>query len=108
MPQNSEATKTKAKEWLLNWLLPGDKVYCILRHKSTSGMRREISLVIFNGPDHLRLYLDHHTCDLLNYRMGKNEGVIVNGCGMDMGGHLVSSLSRALFDDERALKYEWL
>jgi hypothetical protein len=40
--------------------------------------------------------------------MGKNEGVIVNGCGMDMGGHLVSSLSRALFDDERALKYEWL
>ena len=42
----------------------------------------------------------------------KNQTIIkvvgVGGCGMDMGFHLVYTLSRELFDDGYYVKHEWL
>jgi hypothetical protein len=40
--------------------------------------------------------------------MGKQDGIIRNGCGMDMGADLVMNLSYALFGDSYALRQEWL
>jgi hypothetical protein len=37
-----------------------------------------------------------------------SDTIRVSGCGMDMGYHLVHSLSYALYGDGYALKHEWL
>ena len=74
---------------------PGDTVYTVLRHVSRSGMSRSISV------------LDHDNHDVsfwVSRALGwpvdqKNYGVKVSGCGMDMGFHLVYSLSHVLFPD---------
>ena len=33
----------------------------------------------------------------LGWRLGKNEGIVVDGCGMDMGFHLVYSLGATIW-----------
>jgi hypothetical protein len=40
--------------------------------------------------------------------MGKRDGVIVRGCGMDMGFALIARVAVGLHDEQRALKHEWL
>ena len=92
----------------------GETVHCILRHVSRSGMQRVIQLVVFrkNQP----LWIGYAAAKLLGYRYDENrEGIIVGGCGMDMGFHLVYNLSNALFclkkydhDSAYALKHSWL
>lgn len=51
----------------------------------------------------------------LGNRGKKGQGLVVNGCGMDMGFHLVNNLSMHLFCPEKythegayALKHEWI
>lgn len=81
----------------------GSTVYTILRHASASGMSRRITLVVFRGGE--PLYLDAYVADLLGYKRHPDQGIIVSGCGMDMGFHSVDSLSRALCVD---LTHRWL
>lgn len=115
-------TKEKAKRAaeyrakLLEHLTPGQTVYCILRHVSASGMSRRISLLVPdpNGGDPFEIsgWVGH----VLGLRRNDRDGgLVVSGCGMDMGFHLVSSLSRALWPhghgDMRAdyvLRSRWL
>ncbi len=80
---------------------PGDTVYCILRHRSASGMSRRISLAIIanrgDGGHYLRT-IDHLAADAAGFRTSSNhDGLAVSGCGMDMGFHTVYSLGRSLF-----------
>jgi hypothetical protein len=77
---------------LLDILKPGDTVYCVLRHVSRSGMRREISLFTKD----MRC-IDGLAARALGYRIGKRGGLVVTGCGMDMGFHLVYNLGWSLF-----------
>jgi hypothetical protein len=43
------------------------------------------------------------------FRLNKNgNGLVVGGCGMDMGFHAVYTLSRILYNDGYALKQRWL
>ena len=93
----SKQEQTEALERLRGWLKPGDTVHCILRNVSRSGMQREIGLVIQKGDS--MLHPNHAAACVLGERLGKRDGVIVGGCGMDMGFHLVYSLSRRLFPD---------
>jgi hypothetical protein len=87
-------------------------VHTALRHVSSSGMSRDISLLTVDG-DGLR-----NVTYLAAVAMGetpkdrRGQWVIrVGGCGMDMGFHLVSSLSWCLYQgQERAdyvLRQEW-
>lgn len=79
-------------------LQPGDKVYCILRHRSASGMTRVIEFIAIkdNAPRRLSGYIS----DALGMPYNrKHDGVTVRGCGMDMGFHVVYNLGRALFPD---------
>jgi hypothetical protein len=103
-----------AKERLLtHYLKPGTKVYTILRHVSSSGMSRNISLVIANGDEVIDItyYAAHALEDKLIESKG-HRAIRVNGCGMDMGFHLVYNLSSVLFaGQDRAgyvLKQAWL
>jgi hypothetical protein len=88
-------------------------VYTILRSVSASGMTRHISLKVADGSSIYDItYLTAKVLgDKLHDRNGFNT-IKVNGCGMDMGFHIVYSLSSVLFaGQERAgykLSQRWL
>lgn len=69
--------------------------------------------------------IDYWAARALGYRIGKHGGIVVGGCGMDMGFHLVYNLGRTLWptgtdnphgrrnghpdsDGGYALKHGWL
>lgn len=83
---------------LIGMLKAGDTVYTVLRHCSSSGMSRRISpVIILNGkPEDIS-----YTVAKLGIwkRRYPNEGLVVSGCGMDMGFHVVYEMSRVLFPD---------
>lgn len=86
---------------LREWLKPGDTVHTVLRHVSRSGMQREISLLhtsCENGEPVTR-DLTYNASRALGERIGKRDGIVMGGCGMDMGFALVYSLSSELFPE---------
>jgi len=98
---------------LTYYVKPGTKVYTILRHVSSSGMSRNISLVIADGEDIADI--TYYAAQALGDKLIESKGhraIRVNGCGMDMGFHLVYNLSSVLFaGQDRAgyvLKQAWL
>lgn len=94
MPKTGAARKQECRERLLSFIKPGDTIYCILRHVSRSGMQREISLLTSDMRN-----IDYLVSPLLGNRIGKHNGLVIGGCGMDMGFSLVYSLGYALFPD---------
>src|ERR1044071_1897880 len=85
----------EAKADLLKVLKPGDTVHLILRHVSKSGMRRDIAPVLMRNGE--PWYLTHNAAIVLDSKVGKHDGVVMDGCGMDMGFALVYHLSSVLF-----------
>ncbi len=109
-------------------LKPGSKVYTILRHVSASGMQRRISLCIpytyLDGRTGITT-LDYSVAIAIDAKLHPKGGIIVKGCGMDMGFELVYRLGCALWpngtdephgtrngEPDReggyALKHQWL
>lgn len=87
----------KATEYLHEYLKPGDKVYTILRQVSRSGMSRHISTVIStqDGGNYDITYL---VAKVLGERRNEHDGgLVVGGCGMDMGFDVVYRLGHALW-----------
>ena len=109
--------KELSKETLLRDYFNGQDratVYTVLRSVSSSGMTRHISLkVVDSDGDILDItYLAAQALgDKLHDKHGHNT-IKVSGCGMDMGFHLVYSLSSVLYaGQERAgykLAQRWL
>ena len=102
----SRVTKTEKKEAierLKEVIKPGDTLHLILRSVSRSGMCRRISVKKIVSKDERGtgiLHLDYN----INLALGQNpgdtdNGVRMDGCGMDMGLALVYALSFALFPD---------
>jgi hypothetical protein len=87
-------------------------VYTVLRHVSASGMSRDISLKVV---DRGELRDITYTAAIAMGETPKDKNghrvIRVSGCGMDMGYHLVHSLSSVLYPDQvRAgyvLDHEW-
>lgn len=77
-------------------LKPGDSVYTILKHVSKSGMSRDIDVVIVDGEDIKNI--SYWVACALDYKLN-NRGIRVGGCGMDMGFHLIYTLSSTLFSE---------
>lgn len=90
--------KAEALEVLRNTLKPGDTVYTIVRHVSSSGMSRVIDLLVFknNQPQ----YISWAASKVMDWTYDRNhDGLKVGGCGMDMCFHTVYTLGRYLFPD---------
>lgn len=90
--------RQEAIEKLKEWIKPGDTIYTTVKHVSRSGMMRVIDVhLIENNEPHWISYL---VSKVLEWGFDeKKEGVRVSGCGMDMGFHLVYTLSSILFRD---------
>ena len=114
MTATKTAAQTEAADRLRQWLKPGDTVYCILRHVSASGMSRRIfCLSIKPAPDMPegidRRHMDRNVAIVLGLReKPRAEGVIIGGCGMDMGFEIVYRLGHALYGDVTAFRHQWL
>ena len=99
----------EAREKLLeHYLTEGSRVYTIIRHVSTSGMSRDISLVIADKDGSI-CDITYYAAQALGNRLIERNGhraIRVQGCGMDMGFHLVYNLSSVLFHGQDRAGYE--
>lgn len=75
-------------------LKAGSTVYTVLRHVSTSGMTRHIDLYTIKNNQPQRI--SWSAAKAMGYTL-KDDGIVTQGCGMDMGFHLVYNLGRTLF-----------
>jgi len=102
----SKASKTEieeAKAKLRKWIKPGDTVYTILDHVSSSGMSRDIRVLLLSCEKGkaVDLHPNYAVATVLSYpRAKRGDGMRVGGCGQDMGFHIVHSLGYALFGEE--------
>lgn len=85
-----------ATKRLTEWLKPGDTVYTVVKKVSASGMSRHISCYIVRKGE---IYdITYYVGVLLGERRSPDtEGLVISGCGMDMGFHTVHALSHRLF-----------
>lgn len=95
LTKTHQAERHDAVTRLRELVKPGDTVYTVLRHVSSSGMTREISLYVMI--DNEPFWLTGLAARAMGDRTGKRDGIIVGGCGMDMGYHLVYNLGRTLW-----------
>jgi hypothetical protein len=90
-----QAEQNEAIERLRALLPVGSAVYCNLRHVSRSGMMRHISFHI--ATDDGIMDISWLVAKALDYKREDTHGALkVGGCGMDMGFHIVNSLSYAI------------
>ncbi len=97
-PKAKESESATALVDLRELVKPGSTVYTTLRHVSRSGMQRVIDmhLIIDNEPR----WIGYTAAKALDDRYDdRKQGIVVGGCGMDMGFHLVYGLSRRLFPE---------
>lgn len=98
--RTTKTERTEAAERLREWLRPGSTVYCILRHRSASGMSRVIQLVTIDPADCRHLFIGYNAAAAMDERYDRDrEGIRVSGAGMDMGFHLVYNLGATLWPD---------
>ena len=99
------------KQLLEHYVVKGDIVYAIVRGRSSSGMSHDISLKVIHAG---KLQdITYYAAHALGWRLVERNGqraIRVQGGGMDMRFHLVSTLSAVLFHGqdraEYALDYE--
>ncbi len=89
---------------------PDKRIFTTVTHKSKSGMQRCMDVYAFVvGKDTLKFRLTFPISKILDLKISKNrEGLILKGCGMNMGAWIAMELSRAIYDDPRAIKQESL
>jgi hypothetical protein len=97
MTKVQKAAQQDACEKLRKLIQPGDKVFTILDHVSKSGMTRHVrvKLISKDGTTHDPNYLVAQALDMRQAKRG--DGIVAQGCGMDMGYSLVYNLGYALF-----------
>jgi hypothetical protein len=95
--EGEAAYRAQARAHLLTMLKPGQTVYTVLQHVSSSGMSRRISLCIAQEGEVVTL--DAWAAAAMGDTVHEKGGIVASGCGMDMGFHLVYRLGRALWPD---------
>ena len=98
--------RLEAIEQLKQWIKPGDTVYTVLDHVSWSGMTRHIRVVVpmvegKNGNSTVDfIHPNYSVAKACGYRQAKRgDGLVVGGCGMDMGFSVVYDLSHVLYGE---------
>lgn len=82
-------------------LKPGQKVFTTLLHVSSSGMSRRIKVTLpvrgkTRADDTIR-DISHLVAGATGRKMGSDGGVVMGGCGMDMGFALVYEIGEAVW-----------
>jgi hypothetical protein len=79
---------------LRKWCRPGTRVYTTVTHVAASGMSRRIRVFVIrkNEPKEISGWVGH----LLGCKRHNDGGLVIHGCGMDMGYHIVMQMSYAL------------
>jgi hypothetical protein len=106
--------REEALKSLTKALKAGDTVYSVLRNVSRSGMSRQIDFYVI-GKDRKPWCISGLIRHVSGYACTESGALKVNGCGMDMGFHVVNNLSMTLFcpdkythDGAYALNHAWL
>lgn len=83
--------KAQAMEWLSKHIKHKTTIYTMLLHVSSSGMTRHIApLIVVDGKI---VNISYWIADALGYRRNKRgDGLVIGGCGMDMGYSLVYNI----------------
>lgn len=105
--QEQEA-REHARTRLRELLRPGDTVWTLTTHVSRSGMQRRIRVLVIQGGEPRDI--SPMVARALVWRYdgsGGVAGVVVNGVGMDMGFHLVYTLSYILATTITPLETTW-
>jgi hypothetical protein len=89
------AMKAQAIEYLHGLLKPGSEVLCSIRNVSRSGMSRRIDFYTVSGGD--LVMLTHKIADATDNRVSDKGGLIIGGCGMDMGFAVVYHLGAVMW-----------
>jgi hypothetical protein len=87
----------EARKQLVALCPPGTTVYTVLRHVARSGMSRRIDLYVIQDGEPRWLSGLYKAAEGITSR--KYDAVTVQGCGMDMGFHLVYNLSHTLYPE---------
>jgi hypothetical protein len=106
--RTKEREKIEAKEEAIKTLRkmgvkPGKRVYTSVSHVARSGMSRRINVYIptrntYDGKTEQAVTdITGLVAHALGYRRHKDGGLVVGGCGMDMGFAVVYNLGRAMF-----------
>jgi len=88
------------KEELRELIAPTHRIYFTIDHVSRSGMMRHISFFIACIDDDGRPMIRNiswYIANILEYRRARGGGLVVSGCGMDMGFSVIYQLGSALF-----------
>ena len=85
--------------------IPSDTIYTVIRHVSSSGMQREISVKMIDAGR--IIHLDYLVGEALGIKSGSHNGLKLRGCGMDMGFHLVDSINRVCGNGKK-FRQEWI
>jgi hypothetical protein len=101
-----QAIKQEAIQELSNILkdIPTDTIYTVIRHVSASGMQREISVKMIDAGK--IIHLDWLVATATDSKIGKHGGIVVKGCGMDMGFHLVDTINNCF--TFKKFRQEWI
>lgn len=93
--QGKRLFQEQAQESLREILKHGDTVYCVLRSVSSSGMSRNIDFYAIKNDQ--PIWLSGYICAAMDWKRGKDRGITIKGCGMDMGFHAVYCLASMLW-----------
>ena len=101
-----EEKRQKAITYLRTIIKQGDRIYTSLQHVSSSGMSRRIKVLVpvLDDRTHSGMVIEDVSwwiADACGIRFNQDKyALVVGGCGMDMGYHVVYSLARSLFRDD--------
>jgi hypothetical protein len=103
----TKAIQLEAAQELNNILkdIPTDTIYTVIRHVSASGMQREISIKMIDAGR--IIHLDYLVSTATGRKIGKHGGIVMKGCGMDMGFALVDGINH-LFSPSKKFRQEWI
>lgn len=96
-----------AKDKLIGLLSDTDTIYTVLRSVSKSGLSRVISFYVVDNNKEI-VNINYYIKTLLGYKFNKShDGLRIEGCGMDMGYHVVHTLKHKLGISEK-ISHRWI
>ena len=102
MPDDADMRQDSV-DYLRSIFPPGAEVRTIVTHVSRSGMLRSIRVLAIRkgtGSDPDRIVdVTRDVARVVGWRLHRDGGIVVHGCGMDMCFHVVYTLSRIIYAD---------